>query len=110
MALVFAEDVVEEVYSVIEETFQQQPDLRMALEFLETVFRAGELVPRWEYRGEVATWERRLRDPRDAALVAAAVRTKADGLVTGDKDLLILERVRGIPVLRTRRVLDLLSD
>lgn len=109
MTLVFAEDVVDEVYAVIQETFQAHPDLQAALELLNTVFRAGELVARREYRRDVTTWERRLRDSRDASLVAATVGTKVDCLVTGDKDLLILERASGIRILRTRQVLDLLA-
>ena len=110
VTLVFAENVIEEVHAVIQETFQAHSDLRTALELLNTVFRAGELVARREYRKDVATWEPRLRDPRDAALIAATVGTKADCLVTGDKDLLVLERVGGIRILRTRQVLDLLAQ
>src|SRR5437773_502876 len=81
-----------------------------ALEFLEAVFGAGELLARREYRSEIDAWRHRIRDPKDAPLAAAALVARVDGLVTGDKDLLDLERVGTIPVWRTRRVLDLLSD
>jgi len=110
IVLVFAEDVVDEVYAVIEETFRNHPELRSALEFLEAVFGAGELLARWEYRSEVDAWRRRIRDPKDAPLAAAAHVARADGLVSGDKDLLDLVRIGTIPVLRTRKVLALLSD
>lgn len=110
VVLVFAEDVVEEVYAVIQETFRNHPELRSTLEFLNAVFGAGELLARREYRSEIDAWRHRMRDPKDAPLVAAAHAAGVDGLVTGDKDLLDLERVDTIPVLRTRKVLALLSD
>src|SRR5207247_10230455 len=73
------------------------------------VFGAGELLARREHRSEIDAWRHRIRDPKDAPLAAAALVARVDGLVTGDKDLLDLERVGTIPVWRTRRVLDLLS-
>lgn len=109
MILVFAEDVVEEVYEVIQETFRDHPDLSAALELLESVFGAGELIARRAYRRDVAAWKRRLRDPMDAPLVAAALVAGTDGLVTGDKDLLDVGRIGTIIVLRTRQLLDLLA-
>lgn len=39
------------------------------------------------------------RDPDDAAVLAAAVRAEADCIVTGDKDLLTLEKFGNIPIL-----------
>ncbi len=110
IVLVFAEDVVEEVYAVIQETFRNHTELLRALEFLEAVFGAGELLARREYRSQIDAWRHRIRDPKDAPLAAAALVARVDGLVTGDKDLLDVERVGTIPVLRTRKVLDLLSD
>ena len=74
----FAEDVVEEVYAVIQETFPDHPDLSAALGLLDTVFGAGELVARREYRTEVAAWKRQLRDPTDAPLAAAAIAAETD--------------------------------
>jgi uncharacterized protein len=44
-------------------------------------------------------------DPRDATdlpILAAAVAGTADALVTGDKDLLVLERVEAVPILNPR--------
>ncbi len=110
IVLVFAEDVVEEVYAVIQETFRNDPELLSALELLEAVFGAGELLARREYRSGIDAWKPRIRDPKDAPLAAAALVARVDCLVTGDKDLLDLERVGTIPVLRTRKVLDLLSE
>ena len=101
---------MEEVYAVIQETFRNHRELLSALEFLEAVFGAGELLARREYRSKIDGWRHRIRDPKDAPLAAAALVAQVDGLVTGDKDLLDLERVGTIPVFRTKRVLDLLSD
>ncbi len=103
----FPEDVIEEVYHVLQDTFAKHPSLPGALKFLETVFGAGELVPRREYRAQVERWARRIRDPKDAPLTAASIVAEVDALVTGDKDLLELKEVDSIPILRTREVLEL---
>lgn len=43
--------------------------------------------------------ERVCRDPDDDAVLAAALAGKCDCIVTGDKDLLDLERFEGIPII-----------
>lgn len=40
------------------------------------------------------------RDPEDDPILAAAMEGKADCLITGDEDLLILKRFKGIPILK----------
>ncbi len=105
----FAEDIVEEVYAVIQDAFRDHPDLEGALGLLETVFGAGELIARREYRSQVDQWIRRVRDPKDAPLIAAATVVAVERLVTGDKDLLVLGEVETIPILRTKQLLELLD-
>ena len=104
-----AEDVVEEVYAVIEETFRGHHDLPGALGLLDAVFGSGELIQRREYLENVAKWEGRLRDPTDAPLAAAAEAAGVDGLLSGDRDFLSLGHIGRIKVLRTREVLGLLG-
>lgn len=105
----FAEDIIEEVYRVLQENFAEHPELPGALRFLETIFEAGELLARREYRTGVEGWTRHIRDPKDAPLAAAGVVAEVDALVTGDKDLLALKQIETIPVLRTRELLELLD-
>ena len=45
------------------------------------------------------------RDPKDDFLLAAAVAGKADALVTGDKDLLVLGSYEGIPIMTSSKFL-----
>ncbi len=40
-----------------------------------------------------------LRDPKDLAVLACAVSAEADVIITGDKDLLTLNRFRDIPII-----------
>jgi putative PIN family toxin of toxin-antitoxin system len=50
------------------------------------------------------------RDADDDWILATALAAKADALVTGDKDLLVLGRHEGIPILTPRDCLALLRD
>jgi putative PIN family toxin of toxin-antitoxin system len=45
------------------------------------------------------------RDPDDDAVLACALAAKADLIVSGDKDLLVLDRLGDIPVLSIRQAL-----
>lgn len=40
-----------------------------------------------------------LRDPKDIIILAAAVATNTEAIVTGDLDLLVLTEFNGIPIL-----------
>jgi predicted nucleic acid-binding protein len=48
------------------------------------------------------------RDPDDDVVLATAVAGRADFIVTGDDDLLVLKRFRGIRILSPRQVLEML--
>lgn len=48
------------------------------------------------------------RDPKDDFLLTAAVAGKADALVTGDKDLLVLGSYKGIPIMTPSGFLSLI--
>jgi len=104
VTLVFSEDAVDEVYRVVWR-FRSHAEAPNALQLLESVLRAGELVARDEYRGDVARWASSLRDPTDAPILAAALRAGVDGLVTGDRDLLEARDTAGLRVYRTREAL-----
>jgi len=49
------------------------------------------------------------RDPDDDWILATAVAGKADVIVTGDKDLLVLKRFRNIPIVGPRGFLEMLQ-
>jgi len=67
--------------------------------FLEVFREAAEVVERTE---EI----RACRDPKDDMYLETAVAAKADYIVTGDADLLILNPFRGISILSPRDFLD----
>ncbi|MGC9333842.1 MAG: putative toxin-antitoxin system toxin component, PIN family [Anaerolineae bacterium] len=50
------------------------------------------------------------RDPDDDMVIACAVVGEADVIVTGDEDLLVLERAGGIPILTARQFLEMLRQ
>jgi len=49
------------------------------------------------------------RDSDDDLILAAALAAKADAIVTGDQDLLVLKGFKGIPILNPRDCLALLA-
>jgi putative PIN family toxin of toxin-antitoxin system len=50
-----------------------------------------------------------VRDPKDVAILACATGGNADVIVTGDRDLLVLEQYAGIRILTPASFLDLLD-
>ena len=47
------------------------------------------------------------RDPNDDQVLACAIAAEADYLVTGDKDLLVLEQYKDVTILTVRQFLDM---
>ena len=56
------------------------------------------------------TFPRICRDPDDDRLIACAVVGEADVIVSGDNDLLALERVGDIPILTAAQFLEMLEQ
>jgi len=50
------------------------------------------------------------RDPDDIKILGLAVASNADYIVTGDKDLLVLKRFQGIPIVNPRSFSDILHS
>ena len=50
------------------------------------------------------------RDADDDWILATALAAKADAIVTGDNDLLVLKRYEGIPILSPRQFVELLGS
>jgi putative PIN family toxin of toxin-antitoxin system len=50
-----------------------------------------------------------VRDAKDHAVLACAIGGRADVIVTGDQDLLVLEQYAGIPIMTPTAFLDLLG-
>jgi len=50
------------------------------------------------------------RDPGDLKVLSLAVASKADYIVTGDKDLLVLKKFEGIPILNPRSFSSILHE
>jgi putative PIN family toxin of toxin-antitoxin system len=52
---------------------------------------------------------KKLRDFKDTKIIACALSAKADYIVTGDKDLLVLKHYHKIPILTPKAFLELLK-
>ena len=50
------------------------------------------------------------RDPDDVKILGLAIAAHADRIITGDKDLLILKKFQGIPILTPRSFSNILHD
>jgi len=71
----------------------QYPEDEVA-EIREAIMTAAEFVTPEQLPGDVC------RDPNDVPVLGTAVAGRADVIITGDKDLLVLTPFRGIPIVR----------
>ena len=92
---VISENVRREALMVMRQKF---PRLRDEAEEALSVLRV-EVVPAKAY-AERAGGFPELRDPKDAHVLAAAIVSRCDVIVTGDKDLLALGEVEGVRIMR----------
>ncbi len=92
---VTSEDVRREVLDTLQEKF---PRLRAEAEEALSLLRT-EVVPREAYMERLEGFPE-LRDRKDAHVLAAALASRCDAIVTGDRDLLVLGEVEGMRILR----------
>lgn len=92
---VISEDVRREALDVLRAKF---PRLRPEAEEALPVLRV-EAVPARAYADRLGGFPG-LRDPKDAHVLAAAIVSRCDAVVTGDGDLLALGEVEGVRILR----------
>lgn len=94
--LLTSPDVLEELRRVLEEKFRlPQPVIKGYVDLLET---EGRLITERE------PLRQKLPDPHDVPIIASALAAKADVFVTGDKALLNLGKVKGMPILSPRQI------
>lgn len=98
-----SEDVVDETTRTIEQKFPGYRGLVAA--FLEII--EIEVVRRKEYIKQLPHYDV-VRDKKDRHVLAAAVVSASDYIVTGDADLLMVERFKDIDIVKTQKMLSLL--
>ena len=98
--LVTSEPLLRKLRTTLRDKFREDPD---ELPLLFQLNEEAEIVtpPRLD--------ERVCRDKDDDVVLATAVAGKADVIVTGDDDLLVLKAFRGIRILSPRKFLELLD-
>ena len=94
--LLTCEAVLLELQRVLAQKFRlPKPIIR---EYLDLLRNEGQIVT----AGKVARL--RFKDPDDIPILACAISAKADVFVTGDKALLELRRIEGMPILSPRQL------
>ena len=89
LEVITADEQLEEITSVLRRPkFRQHFSTDDIEEFLSLLYKSARIV-------EIHHTIRDCRDEKDNFLLEAAVRGKADYIVTGDKDLLVLNPYRG---------------
>jgi putative PIN family toxin of toxin-antitoxin system len=73
--------------------------------FVSILRQVGEFIP--EITEEIPAVT---RDPKDDYLLAYAVVGEADYLITGDEDLLVLQRVGSVKIIKPSDFADLIED
>ena len=88
--IVLSKTIVNEFNGVLIDKFRYS--VEDASVTIETVALVSEIV-------EPATFDRQIcRDPDDDAILGTAISGNADCIVTGDSDLLVLERFQGVDI------------
>jgi uncharacterized protein len=98
--IVTSEPLLRELRSTSRNKFAVDPD---ELPLLRQLHEEAEIV------APVRLDERVCRDKGDDMVLASAIAGKADVIVTGDEDLLVLKKFRGIKILSPRQFLELLD-
>jgi len=98
--LITSEPLLHELRTISRAKFAVDP---VELPLLEQLNEEAEIVTPAELRGGIC------RDEDDDVVLATALAGKADVIVTGDEDLLLLKKFRGIEILSPRQFLKLLD-
>lgn len=101
---IISEGVRDEVSEFLREKF---PTLPSEAEEIQLLIRA-ETIPREAYKSQLRDFPG-LIGPKDAHILAAAVATHCDLIVTGDKDLFDMEALEGIATMKPSEALRILG-
>jgi putative PIN family toxin of toxin-antitoxin system len=93
-------EILEEVEAVLYEDFPQVPYLRIEETIRDVLSYSQLIIPS-------AITVKHLRDLKDTKIIACAMSAKADYIVTGDKDLLVLKKYKYIQIVPPKAFLDL---
>lgn len=92
-ALLVSDEVIDELNDVLRrDDFEKYVSEALRVEFLTAVLRDAELV-------QITETVEASRDPRDDKFLSLAMSGKADCIVSGDKDLLVLHPFREISIM-----------
>ncbi|MFH1458549.1 MAG: putative toxin-antitoxin system toxin component, PIN family [Candidatus Omnitrophota bacterium] len=93
-------EIMEEVEAVLYEDFPQVPYEKIEWIIRDILSYSQLIIPR-------RVTVKRLRDSKDTKIIACALNAKAEYIVTGDKDLLALEKYAEVRILTPKTFLDL---
>ena len=98
-----SDDIARELNDVLSRPkFERYASEEDRARLLQSLLREARLV-------EIEETIRACRDPKDDKYLEAAVGGRAECIISGDDDLLVLHPFRGIPILRPRAFLDRLQ-
>lgn len=92
-------EILEEVEAVLYEDFPKVPYNKIE-EIIKDILSYSSVIA----AGVITVTD--LRDIKDTKIIACAISAKADYIVTGDKDLLILKEYKGIKIISPKSFLD----
>jgi putative PIN family toxin of toxin-antitoxin system len=99
---IISPDIILEIESVLYEDFSNIPYSRIE-EIIRDILSYSRLIPseKISVKG--------LRDAADAKIIACAIAGKADYIVTGDKDLVVLREYKGIRIVIPKTFFEILK-
>lgn len=106
---VISEYVLDEVTRTIDEKFASKTPEMLGYELLGLALKNSDYVTKDEAAHLVESAESLIRDEKDAPVLAAALASSADVLVSGDRDFFALKKPVRFKVLTARGFLELYS-
>lgn len=100
---------MDEVLRLLDYRFGSYPAISQALEWLQRLLAAFKLVPRSVYEVEEVDLASKVRGRKDIPVLVGAIAVGVDCLVSGYKNLLVLQTVEGMPIRRTCDILTVLE-
>ncbi len=107
---VIPEDVYEEWERIISHKFRETENLDMTIELAYAIFFKCQIIPREMYVSTIEDAKTIIADVKDVPVLACAIKSVPDYLVTGDEDFHKIQKRVRFKIVRTKQLLIIIEE